>query len=175
MWLRKTLQLIVLFGAVSAAGWLLADDDEGEHRGGRQALAAVSNAKWQAECSSCHMLYHSGLLPERSWRKLMSGLDRHFGENASLDPATQKEIATFLAKNSADHSASRRSARIAESIPPQAAPLRISETNWFRYRHGELHPDVFKRPKVGSPANCIACHKGAEKGDFSEEGVRIPR
>jgi len=27
---------------------------------------------------------------------------------------------------------------------------------------------------VGSPANCVACHADAERGDFNEDKVRIP-
>jgi hypothetical protein len=38
-----------------------------------------------------------------------------------------------------------------------------------------VRADVWKRPKVGSPSNCMACHKGAEQGDFSEHAVAIPR
>lgn len=172
MWKRKLTQLAVLMGTVSATGWLLADDDD--HYGSR-SLSPVTNAKWQAECGSCHSLYHPGLLPERSWRKLMAGLDQHFGENAALDPLTQKEITEFLAANSADRAPNRRSAKILRSIPANAAPLRISETPWFDRKHDEVRADVWKRPKIGSPANCIACHPGAEKGDFSEARIRIPR
>ena len=42
-------------------------------------------------------------------------------------------------------------------------------------KHDEVAPEVWKRPKVGGPSNCVACHSGAEKGDFSERNVRIPR
>lgn len=169
---RKLLQLAVLIGSVTAAGWLLADGHESREG---KSLPQVSHPKWKAECGSCHQLYHPGLLPERSWRKMMSGLDKHFGENASLDPLTQKEITEFLATHSADRSSSRRSGKIALSIPAQAAPLRISETPWFVHKHDEVRAEVWKRPKVGSPANCIACHGGAEQGDFSESRIKIPR
>lgn len=152
----------------------IADDDE-EHEGGRRAMPVVANAKWKAECASCHTLYQPGLLPERSWRKLMAGLDKHFGENASLDPITNKEITDFLVKYSAGQSTDRRSTRIAQSIPVASTPLRITETAWFKRKHDEISANVWKRPKIGSPANCLACHAGAEKGDFSEHQVKIPR
>lgn len=169
---RKLFQIAVLIGSVTATGWLLAD---GHKHGESKSLPQVSNAKWQAECSSCHTLYHPGLLPERSWRKIMSGLDQHFGENASLDPLIQKEITAFLAANSADHAQNRRSAKIAQSTPAQSTPLRISETPWFVRKHDEVRGDVWKRPKIGSPANCTACHSGADKGDFAEARIKIPR
>ncbi|TCV90312.1 diheme cytochrome c [Sulfurirhabdus autotrophica] len=172
MLIRKTLQLGTLIGAIFATGYLLADDHEG---GGNRSLPIVSNQKWQAECASCHMLYHPGLLPERSWRKLMGGLDKHFGENASLDKATQQEILQFLATNSADHSGSRRSAKIASSIPAKSVPIRVTETAYFQGKHDEISPATWKSQKIGSQSNCIACHSGAEKGNFSEDNVRIPR
>lgn len=146
-------------------------DDEGEHEGGRRAMPAVTNAKWKAECASCHTLYQPGLLPERSWRKLMAGLDKHFGESAGLDPITNKEITDFLVKYSADEGRSRS----ARSIPAASASLRITETAWFKREHDEINTNVWKRPKIGSPANCLACHAGAERGDFSEHRVKVPR
>ncbi|MCX7627756.1 MAG: diheme cytochrome c [Methylophilaceae bacterium] len=171
--MKKWMQFLILFGSVSAAGTLLASGG-GEGDGGR-ALPPVSNARWKAECSSCHMAYHPGLLPERSWRRIMAGLDRHFGENAALDAPTAADIEQFLVANSADRQPARRSQRILQSIPPGAAPLRISETPYFRAKHDEISPATFKRKSIGSPANCSACHQGAEKGDFSERLVKIPR
>ena len=105
----------------------------------------------------------------------MAGLDKHFGENAALDVAMRDEITTFLASNSADKLDNRRSSRINQSIPASATPLRVSETRYFTSKHDEISPSTFKRKSIGSAANCIACHRGAEKGDFSESQVKIPR
>lgn len=171
--MKKWTQFLILFGSVSAAGTLLASG--GSEENGERALPPVRNAKWKAECSSCHMAYHPGLLPERSWRRIMAGLDQHFGENAALDAPTAAEIEQFLVANSADRQSARRSQRILQSIPPSAAPLRFSETPYFRAKHDEISPTTFKRKSIGSPANCAACHQGAEKGDFSERLVKIPR
>jgi len=140
-----------------------------------QTPAANPGAKWKAECSSCHMAYPPGYLPERSWRKLMSGLDKHFGENAGLDAVTTREITDYLVSNSAEKSSDRRAGRFLGSLAANAIPLRITETPYFRRKHDEVRPEVWKRPKVGSPANCIACHVGAERGDFSERNVKIPQ
>lgn len=158
--------LLFLIVALSAPTFVRAEENEDEV----QSLPSVANANWKTECASCHMLYHPGLLPERSWRNLMSGLDKHFGENASLDPTTQQEITDFLVKHSA-----RAGSLYAKSIPASATPLRMTETAWFKREHREVRADVWKRPKVGSASNCMACHKGAEQGDFSEHGVAIPR
>jgi hypothetical protein len=136
--------------------------------------ASASFNKFKAECTSCHQLYHPGLLPERSWVKMMNGLSQHFGENASLDEATKKEITAFLVSQSADRANGKRSQKIAKSLGLNETPLRVSETYYFKRKHHELSSSIFKRPRIASPANCIACHPGSEKGDFNEHAVKIP-
>jgi hypothetical protein len=121
------------------------------------------------------MAYPPGLLPERSWRKLMAELDRHFGQDASLDAVATKTILAYLAENSAERSANRRAARFAQATPATATPLRITENPYFVREHREVPPDAWKLPKVGSPSQCNACHADAEQGTFSERNVRIPR
>ena len=101
---------------------------------------------YKAECGSCHVAYPPKLLPAPSWQQLMQRLDRHFGSDASLDAKAQDEISRYLAAN-----AGRRDA------PPGAEP-RITETRWFRKEHGA----------VKNPADCLACHKGAEKGIYED-------
>jgi hypothetical protein len=143
---------------------------------GNENLApAAANPKWKTECSACHIAYPPSLLPERSWRKMMTGLGSHFGQDASLDAPTAQEITAFLVNNSADRGANKRAKKVLGSLGPNEVPLRISETAWFIRKHDEVSAQVWKRPKVGSPANCAACHGGAERGDYSERQIRIPR
>ena len=182
MYKKRIVMLAFVMSAVTAGALLADDDDDDEHEGhGResrrsvQMLAPATNAAWQTECAACHQLYHPGLLPARSWQTMMTGLKQHFGENASLDPETQKEITDFLIKNSADRSGNLRSSRIGTSIPPNEAPLRISETPYFFRKHDEIRTATFKRKSIGSAANCKACHPQAEAGDFREDFVRIPK
>jgi len=127
--------------------------------------ANSSNAKWKAECSTCHVAYPPRLLPVESWRVLMGGLDRHFGSDASLDAATAREIAAFLERSAG----SRKAGSTDKPI------LRISETRWFKREHDEVPERVWKNPKVKSPANCGACHIRADSGNFSEHDIRMPR
>lgn len=169
--MRKHLpKLLTLLAAAGVSGWLFASD-HGEHRD--RARFAADDKTWRAECGGCHIPYPPALLPERSWRQLMDGLDRHFGENASLDAATRESIAAFLAANAADRGDTRRAKRAAAA---PNAPLRITETAWFVGEHDEeLAPSVWARKGIGTRANCAACHRGAEQGRFDERDVRIPR
>jgi hypothetical protein len=105
------------------------------------------NPAYNAECGSCHVAYPARLLPAASWRQMMAGLDRHFGSDASLEAKAHEEISRYLAAN-----AGRRA-------PPPGAEPRITETRWFRKEHGV----------VKNPSNCIACHAGAEQGDFDDD------
>ncbi len=147
---------------------------EHEDHGRTARLSQADNKLWRAECSVCHVAYAPGLLPERSWRAIMDGLDRHFGENAGLDAADRKAITDFLAANAADRTDGRASRRVASAVPAGRTPLRITEFAWFERAHDELRADVWQRKEVGSRANCAACHPGAEKGRFDEDGAAVP-
>jgi len=141
----------------------------------KPSAASDPASMWKAECSSCHMAYPPGLLPERSWRRMMAELDKHFGQNASLDAATAKAILDYLLQNSAERGTNRRSTRFLGAVPFIANALGTTENAYFVREHREVSPDSWKLPKVGSPANCNACHADAEQGTFSERNVKIPR
>ena len=123
----------------------------------------ADNARWKAECGSCHLAYPPRLLPAPAWRSIMAGLDKHFGTDASLDPAAAAEIGAFLESNAGR---GRRAG---------AQALRISDSAWFRREHDEVPAAAWRRPSITSAANCAACHRGAGQGDFSERDIRIPR
>ena len=127
-------------------------------------IPAGAPKSYEAECASCHMAYPPGLLGQKSWQNIMSGLDKHFGTDASLDPKTQTEITQWIMKNAATK----------EKYSALAPENRITKTSWFIRKHDEVRPDVWKRAGVKSPANCSACHADATKGDFNEDRVRIP-
>ncbi|OYY95276.1 MAG: cytochrome C [Hydrogenophilales bacterium 28-61-23] len=160
---------IFLIAAVSIlAGAALADDHVGQYGGESRAKplpTSKPNATWRQECGSCHIAYAPGLLPAESWRKVMAGLDKHFGSDASLTAQENRAITEFLVDNAATR------------WRTPGAPLRITETAWFKRQHDghEIRPEVWKRASVKSPANCAACHPGADKGDFEEDRIRIPR
>jgi hypothetical protein len=121
---------------------------------------------YRAECGACHVAYPPRLLPPASWQAIMRGLDKHFGVDASLDASTSASVSAFLEQATAPD---RRETRATPTVP-----LRITETPWFRHEHDEIPPTVWQRKSIGSPANCAACHVGAEQGQFSEHTVRIP-
>ncbi len=196
---RKTLLWMLLLGAValaplaSRAGGHDDDEEDGDERheahhprprgrdlaprplGDEAALRATPGwALYAGECGGCHLAYPPRLLPARSWEALLSGLEDHFGQDATLDAATRAQLADFLKGAAADAGGGRRAARVLRSTEG-TTPLRITQLAYWRREHDELSPAVFRREAVGSAANCTACHRGAEQGVFDEHDVRVPR
>ena len=117
------------------------------------------------ECAACHMAYPPGLLPPASWQRIMGHLDRHYGSDAALETAQVQQISTWLQA----HAGSDKRVREA---PPED---RITRSAWFVRKHREVEASVWKRASIKSAAQCIACHRQADRGDFEEDHVRIPK
>lgn len=138
-------------------------------------VAPAKNPQYLEECGSCHFPYQPGLLPARSWTKVMVGLENHFDESAELPPEDIKRLTDYLVKNAADHANYKRSKKIMKSLRPDEAPLRVSKTPYFINKHNELSRKMVQdNPKVGSLSNCMVCHTKAETGSFSESEIQIP-
>lgn len=116
------------------------------------------------ECGSCHLAYPPGMLPARSWQRIMGGLEQHYGSDASLDAAAVREIAGWLQANAGT------SKRVREQPPED----RITRAEWFVRKHREIAPQIWKLPSVKSAANCAACHTGAEQGRFDDDNLKVP-
>jgi len=168
--------------AVSGIAFADKDKDNDEHsKGGygffdhTATIPAVTSKLYAAECGACHFAYQPGWLPAHSWQKIMGSLDQHFGENAELDRKTSDEISRYLAAESADNKPNRMSGKILRSINTGEAPLRISTLRYIVNKHDEI-PERFitGNARVGSRANCVACHTEASAGYFNEDGINIP-
>ncbi|HQR76316.1 MAG TPA: diheme cytochrome c [Burkholderiaceae bacterium] len=123
---------------------------------------AVDNAAYRAECGSCHVAYPPALLGAEVWHTIMQGLNQHFGTDASVSDDKRTEITAYLAAASGGKSRS-------------ATTPRITESRWFRKEHAEIAAATWKLPAVKSAANCEACHRQANAGDFGEQSIRVPR
>jgi hypothetical protein len=124
--------------------------------------AAAPAAELQDECGACHIVYPAKLLPAQSWQQVMGSLAKHFGTDASLDPAAAKRIEALLVQGAGQP----RRMRLA---PGQPAPLRITEMQWFLREHDEIPPSRWRSPKVRSASRCEACHVNAERGQFDDD------
>lgn len=135
------------------------------HADSREMPASAMPPAYVQECGSCHMAFPPGVLPARSWGRLMAGLDKHYGTDAALDAPTRRAIDAWLQGHAGTYK------RVREE-PPQD---RITRSVWFERKHREVAPEVWKRPAVNSRAHCTACHTRADQGDFDDDRVRIPQ
>ena len=154
---RATWSLVFAAG-MGICQWAQADD-------GPRAAQVPLLLSYKTECAACHVAYPPGMLPASSWQRLVTHLPNHFGTDASLDPAAVKELSTWLGANAA-------TGRRAAESPPED---RITRSAWFTRQHDEVPAATWKRASIKSASNCAACHTGADRGDFNEHNVRIPR
>lgn len=111
---------------------------------GKPSVSAQN--KWKTECGGCHVPFPPQLLAADNWKRLMGGLDKHFGANATLDNKDNKDILGFLMLNAG--SGERYS----------ATSLRISDTPWFKHEHHVISVKEWTLTDVNSRSNCPACH-----------------
>lgn len=130
----------------------------------RMPIPADAPPAFKAECGSCHLAFPPALLTAADWRKVMNGLDKHYGDNAGLDEKTRQSLEEFLSKNAGSD---RRT--VGAGDPP-----RLTATDWFRREHREIAAATWKDKRVGSAANCAACHTRAEQGSFREREIVLP-
>lgn len=123
--------------------------------------------KYEQECTGCHIAYPAGMLPAASWQRVMATLSKHYGADASLDDASTREIGDWLKARAGTY----------KRVDPAPEQDRISKSEWFlrKHRAGEVAIEVWKRPGVGSPSNCAACHPKAAQGSFNERDIKIPK
>lgn len=134
------------------------------HADGGRPMPANPPAAYTQECASCHLAYPPGLLPARSWQRLMSSLDRHYGSDASLDAATLQQLSGWLQTHAGT------SKRVSD-MPPQD---RITRSVWFERKHRRIDPAVWRLPSVKGAANCAACHAEADRGVFDDDNLKLP-
>jgi len=129
----------------------------------RLPLPADTPASYAAECGSCHLAYPPALLAAGDWRRIMAGLAEHFGTDAAVDAQKRQEITAFLERHAGS------SAKLGNS----GEPPRISQTARFVRKHREVPARLWRDPRIKSPANCEACHRGAADGNYSEHDIAI--
>jgi cytochrome b len=130
------------------------------------------NPTYEQECGACHYALNPSLLPAASWAALMASLGEHFGENASLDDPTSRQLAAWLVDNAAETFDTESANRFRVVAPED--PYRVSSTPYWVRKHASVPPEVFRRRSVQSKVNCHACHRDAASGRFDDQAIAIP-
>ncbi len=141
-------------------------------RPGLGVPVAAVDPLYVKECGSCHFAYHPSMGPAKLWDGIISHLDQHFGEDATLPEATRAAIASYLAANSAEHFDTRISHVLANANPDD--PLRFTATRFWTRMHREIPASVFTSKPVGFKGACNACHSDAKAGLFAPQNIDIP-
>lgn len=131
----------------------------------------VQDETTRSECGDCHMVFPPNRLTMNGWKKIMSDLGNHFGENATIDAAKAKKIENYLVANAFDAK---------DSVPTKMRlaqwkkkgiidPIRITDTpGWQRHHKTNKYRLMSKDVGYERGSNCIKCHKDAERGMYEE-------
>lgn len=117
------------------------------------------------ECASCHMVCPPAFLPKESWVRMMGSLDKHYGTDASIDPKDLKEVSQWLVQYAGTYK------RVSEAPPND----RITESVWFIKKHRKISQATWQHAQVKSKSNCMACHTTADKGQYDDDFVKVPK
>lgn len=139
-----------------------------------RGVAPVSNPLYTKECASCHFGYPAGLLPRASWQHIMRTLNQHYGTDASIDESERAQIENFLVQNASETSNYKRSVKITRSLQPGVLYTSLTQIPYLQKKHRKIDKNLINQKEVRSLARCAACHKDAEKGEFSKRTVNIP-
>lgn len=124
---------------------------------------------FQAECGSCHVAFPPQLLAADDWRRVMRSLDKHYGDNASLDEKTRQILEDFHVRNAG------KASKVGAGGTARTGELpRLTQTDWFLREHRKVSAADWKDAKVKTPANCVACHTQAAEGSYREREIVMP-
>ena len=129
-----------------------------------EKIDPVTHVLTVEECSACHFAFPPSMLAAASWTSMMSTLESHFGEDASLDEDSVAAIENYLELNSADSSwIGNRFSR----GQTNDWPIRVTQTDhWLREHKNQLFKTAENRDIYRT--DCVACHDDAADGDFRE-------
>ena len=102
----------------------------------------------------------------------MSDLENHFGDDASIDKATNHSILAFLKQNSAENSTHQAALGILKSLKDDNGTIAITKTPFWKKRHEKVSKDLFVSKEVKSRANCKACHADIQNGLIENDLIK---
>lgn len=136
--MNKTLTRALLAASLASAALAALAD------GGRR-LPVNSPKACTQESAACHTAYPPGLLPKAPRGRLMGGLDKHFGTDASLDATTLQQLSGWLLANAGTYK------RVSEAPPED----RITRSAWFECKHRQIEPAARRTPPSACSMRCL--------------------
>ncbi len=131
-----------------------------------ETFPVIDNQVVLTECGDCHMAFPPQTLPKALWKKIISNLSDHFGEDASIDQTIIPEILAYHVKNASDVS----NVRASQKWRSNAKFTRIIDAPRFIDKHKGCDV-VWGHEKVKSPSNCLACHPTMDTTGSTKENI----
>ena len=101
----------------------------------------------------------------------MGNLENHFGDDASIDDESNKNILAYLVKNSAEASSMESSWNFLNSIGDKDI-IAMSDTIFWKETHKDIPKELYNHKDIKNKANCKACHSDIEKGLIEKENIK---
>jgi hypothetical protein len=128
----------------------------------KSGVTAVEFQQYAELCGRCHFAFQPGLLPARSWEKIMTTTDAHFGENLKLTSVEKRTMTRYVLDNSAGHVNDDISYKILKSLNADPSVTQITMTPYFVKVHQKLESVT----KMKSMVQCDTCHQDAKQGKY---------
>jgi hypothetical protein len=156
---------------------LAADDRFDRSRfDGLGGFQPVTDATYRKECGACHFAYLPGLLPARSWNRVLDQLGNHFGENVEFGSVVSTTLREYLTSNAGDKVPDKGPAVLLERVDVHTTPERITQIPLVIRNHIVVR-EVIKvngQVKARTITNCDACHQKAGEGSFALRDLLVP-
>jgi hypothetical protein len=143
---------------------------------GRGGFAPISNDSYRKECGACHFAYLPGLLPARSWQRVMDSLANHFGETIDLADTQTAELRQYLISNAADKVPDKGPSVLLDRLDADKTPDRITRVPHIQRWHAIVR-EVMKNnalSRAHAITNCDTCHQKAGEGSFALRDLVVP-
>jgi len=124
---------------------------------------------YQKECGSCHTAYQPEFLSKKAWDRVLADQNKHFGEELSIAPKKIEELRSFLYTRAQDVSGGKLARKMSANPAKDANSIKISDNGYFIKEHRGISKVALEKKGLKSFANCTACHKGADNGNYDEE------
>lgn len=134
-----------------------------------ESFTPITDATVNKACGECHMTFYPQMLPQATWQKILGDLSNHFGEDATLDAATQAYVLDYHLKDAANVQNTRAAKKWMEGVNLANPPERITTAPRFLNKHSEREfQAMWDKKGIKSKADCVGCHRGAQKGSFED-------
>ncbi|MDD3324433.1 MAG: cytochrome b/b6 domain-containing protein [Sulfurospirillaceae bacterium] len=121
-------------------------------------LYSHDNPNYAKECSECHNLMPTILLPKHSWHVVLSDPKDHFKEDLTKKVPHLASIKSYILDNSAETSSDKVAMGVLKTTEGKNI-YRVTKTKYWKDIHSQIPRSAYKHPNIKRESNCSACHQ----------------